>query len=65
MSAATYEFPLNERMRNYLRIEHLMAQAKAAAEQEDSHAHLNFFSHLFTLLDLIERIDVRADVVKS
>ena len=47
MSAATYEFPLNERMRNYLRIEHLMAQAKAAAEQEDSHAHLNFFSHLF------------------
>lgn len=65
MSAVTYEFPLNERIRNYLRVEHLMVKIRAAAQEQDGRHRGSFFAHLFTLLDLIERIDIRADVVKE
>ncbi len=60
-----YEFPLNEKMRNYLRIEDLMANITLTSSSSSSRLHIQFFEHLFTLLDLLERIDIRSDVIKD
>jgi cell division protein ZapD len=65
MSESIYEFPLNERIRNYLRIEHLIARINVAAQHKEPNLQLVFFEHLFTLLDMLERIDVRTDIVKE
>jgi cell division protein ZapD len=65
MSIGIYEFPLNEKIRNYLRVEDLMASVKLTANSDNARFHIQFFEHLFTLLDLLERIDIRTEVVKE
>ncbi|WP_100643101.1 cell division protein ZapD [Alteromonas facilis] len=65
MSLAVYEFPLNEKVRNYLRIEQLLQQCHLNAEIHNNTANTHFFEDLFTLLDLLERLDVRTDIIKD
>ena len=61
MSDTVYEFPLKEKVRNYLRIEQLIAQLKSGASAPSAQLQMYFFDQLFTLLDLFERIDIRTD----
>ena len=60
-----FEYPLNEKSRSYLRFEFLFTQLKMSI----SFAHENdttvFFKALFELLDLVERSDIRHDLVKD
>lgn len=65
MSNAVFEFPLKEKVRNYLRVEQLLGQLKITAKSEHTHLQLVFFEQLFELLDLIERLDLRADLTKD
>ncbi|MDM7859543.1 cell division protein ZapD [Alteromonas sp. ASW11-36] len=65
MSTAVYEFPLNEKVRNYLRIEQLLSQIKSNADAFSASANIHFFEDLFTLLDLLERLDIRNDILKD
>ena len=65
MSSAVYEFPLNEKVRNYLRIEQLLQQIQASVAGNSQTASIHFFEDLFTLLDLLERLDIRNDVLKD
>lgn len=65
MSSAVYEFPLNEKVRNYLRIEQLLMQVQTSAAGNSQTENVHFFEDLFTLLDLLERLDVRNDVLKD
>ncbi|QPG06299.1 cell division protein ZapD [Salinimonas marina] len=65
MSDTVYEFPLKEKVRNYLRIEQLIAQLKSGASAPSSQLQMYFFDQLFTLLDLFERIDIRTDIIKD
>lgn len=65
MADTVYEFPLKEKVRNYLRIEQLMAQLKSGAAVSSPQLQLYFFDQLFTLLDLFERIDIRTDIIKD
>lgn len=65
MSPAVYEFPLNEKVRNYLRIEQLLVQVKTSANGDSKTADIHFFEDLFTLLDLLERLDIRNDIIKD
>ncbi|WP_100656576.1 cell division protein ZapD [Alteromonas flava] len=65
MSSAVYEFPLNEKVRNYLRIEQLLQQCAGNAEVHHNSANIHFFEDLFTLLELFERLDVRSDILKD
>ncbi|AXR07480.1 cell division protein ZapD [Salinimonas sediminis] len=65
MSDTVYEFPLKEKVRNYLRIEQLIAQLKSGASAPSAQLQMYFFDQLFTLLDLFERIDIRTDIVKD
>jgi cell division protein ZapD len=65
MSQAIYEFPLNEKVRTYLRLEQLFKQLVHANSATENWQFINFFSSLFTLLDLLERLDLRSDVLKD
>ncbi|RUO23537.1 cell division protein ZapD [Aliidiomarina iranensis] len=65
MAWKTYEHPLEERVRVYLRIEALLDQLELAAEQVNSVNYPLFFGGLFNLLDLLDRTDTRADLIKD
>ncbi|MFO5590574.1 cell division protein ZapD, partial [Klebsiella pneumoniae] len=60
-----FEHPLNEKMRTWLRIEFLIQQM-AFHPQIASHADaLHFFRNAGDLLDVLERGEVRTDLVKE
>ena len=65
MSHAVYEFPLNEKVRTYLRLEQLFKQLSQVKTADADWQFINFFEALFTLLDLLERLDIRNDVLKD
>ncbi|MCW8091615.1 cell division protein ZapD [Alteromonas sp. ASW11-130] len=65
MTESVFEFPLKEKVRNYLRIEQLLVQLKTGAKGENSTLQMYFFDRLFTLLDLVDRLDLRTDVLKD
>ncbi len=65
MTDTVFEFPLKEKVRNYLRVEHLLAQLKTGVKVDDASLHLYFFEQLFTLLDLFDRLDLRTDMLKD
>lgn len=65
MSVALYEFPLSEKVRNYLRLEQLFAQLHEAKSAQSDYQYLHFLEILFTLLDLIDRLDLRTDFLRD
>ena len=67
MSTVLYEHPLNERIRNYLKLEQLFAQAYSCLSSNISikTSHQVFFNALFSILDTLERNDVRGDLIKE
>lgn len=65
MSFAVYEFPLNEKVRNYLRVEHLFNALHDPNKICKQHTEIQFFRDFFTLLDLIERIDLKTELVRD
>ncbi len=65
MSTAIYEFPLNEKVRTYLRLEQLFMQLRQSADATQDWQFMGFFEALFTLLDLLERLDIRNDIIKD
>lgn len=67
MSTVLYEHPLNERIRNYLKLEQLFAQAYSCINNNLTikTSHQIFFNALFSILDTLERNDVRGDLIKD
>lgn len=65
MTSILYEHPLNERIRNYLKLEYLFAQVKSCSLDNIALNYNLFFSSLFTILDTLERNDVRGDLLKD
>lgn len=65
MTQAIYEFPLNEKVRTYLRLEQLFIQLDQVKQAQQHWQYINFFAALFTLLDLLERLDIRNDMLKD
>ncbi|MFQ3237498.1 MAG: cell division protein ZapD, partial [Paraglaciecola sp.] len=65
MTHAIYEFPLNEKVRTYLRLEQLFTQLMQVKQATEQLQYINFLSSLFTLLDLLDRVDLRTDVLKD
>ncbi len=59
-----YEYPLQERVRTYLRLEHGFEQLNVSRElfQQQPDA---FFQSLFSLSDLLERVDIRTELSKD
>ena len=65
MSTVLYEHPLNERIRNYLKLEQLFAQAHSCLSNDIHLNHQVFFNSLFAITDTLERCDIRGDLIKD
>ena len=65
MSVALYEFPLCEKVRNYLRLEQLFAQLNEAKQAQSEYQYLYFFEVFFNLIDMVDRLDLRTDFVRD
>lgn len=63
--AITYEQPLTERMRTFLRIEFLRAQALFHARDPSDFGARAAIGSLLEILSIVGRSDVRADVLKE
>ena len=60
-----FEHPLNEKMRTWLRIEFLIQQLSQHLPVNDHATALHFFRNVGDLLDVIERGDVRTELLKE
>lgn len=65
MTDILYEHPLNERIRNYLKIEQLFVQARSCLAHDFASSHTLFFNALFAILDTLDRTDTRGDIIKD
>jgi cell division protein ZapD len=65
MQIHRYEHPLNEKVRIYLRLEHLLKQLHDSSELSDPWQYTIFFNALFDLLELIEQINSRLKSVNK
>jgi cell division protein ZapD len=65
MTTILYEHPLNERIRNYLKLEQLFKQVDSCAAVDIAVTHQVFFNALFAIIDTLERSDIRGDLIKG
>jgi cell division protein ZapD len=72
MTTVLYEHPLNERIRNYLKLEQLFAQVNTSIpaccpdEQKIiTTNHYAFFNAFFAIIETLERSDIRGDLIKD
>jgi cell division protein ZapD len=65
MTSILYEHPLNERVRNYLKLEQLFAQATDCLQHSIIISHNTFFSSIFAIIDTLERNDIRGELIKD
>lgn len=64
-SVIVFEYPFNERIRAYLRLEYLFDGLFFFAREGDSRQHQVAVSSLFDLLDVCERTDVKGAVLQD
>ena len=62
---SSYEFPFNERIRTLLRIEDLFARMLLNVEAGHQHQHHSALMSLLQMLDIIERADIKMDIVQE
>lgn len=65
MTTILYEHPLNERIRNYLKLEQLFKQVDSCAASDIFVNHQVFFNALFAIIDMLERSDIKGDLIKD
>ncbi|MCC4264013.1 cell division protein ZapD [Oceanimonas baumannii] len=65
MSSLVYEFPLNEKCRNYLRLNELLQQIAQCRGLQAPGQATALFKALLDALELLERCDVRTDLAKD
>lgn len=62
---SSYEFPFNERIRTLLRIEDLFTKVLINVEAGHQHNHHSALMSLLQMLDMIERADLKVDIVQE
>ncbi len=65
MTSIIYEHPLNEKIRTYLRVEYLFQQITKLLPLDTEWQQQGFFTSLFSLIEVLERNDVRPDLIKD
>jgi len=60
-----YEYPLHERIRTYLRLEHLFLRLHLLVTRMDDLDHHFALATLFEILDVAARADLKSDVLKD
>ena len=65
MTSILYEHPLNETIRNFLKLEHLFKQVHLCNGENIHLNHQVFFTALFAIIDTLERNDVRGEMIRE
>ncbi|HEX5792013.1 MAG TPA: cell division protein ZapD [Rheinheimera sp.] len=65
MTELIYEHPLNEKLRTYLRLEYLLAQLHGLSALDNEWQQQAFFNTLFDLIEVLDRNDIRPDLIKD
>jgi len=65
MTVILYEHPLNETIRNFLKLEQLFNQVHHCTADNIHINHQVFFTALFAIIDSLERNDIRGDLIKD
>jgi cell division protein ZapD len=60
-----YEYPLHERIRTYLRIEHLFQRLSELLSRESALDHHYALATIFEIMDVGARADLKSDVLKD
>ncbi|MDO5086131.1 MAG: cell division protein ZapD [Comamonadaceae bacterium] len=60
-----YEYPFNERIRTYLRLEHLLQRLGELIARDSALDHHFALTTLFEVMDVVNRADLKADVLKD
>jgi cell division protein ZapD len=60
-----YEYPFNERIRSYLRLEHLFQRLWILIERSDPIDHHSALVTMFEIMDVGARADLKSDVLKD
>lgn len=60
-----YEHPLHEKVRTYLRVEYLLQQVQHQLALANESQQLGFFNSLFSLIEVLDRNDIRPDLIKD
>ena len=64
INSVSYNHPLNEKIRVFLRVEHLWQEITCLIQQENDTTCLICLQNILNLLDIIERFDLRSDAIK-
>lgn len=65
ISVILYEYPLHERIRTYLRLEHLFIRLHQLVARMDALDHHFALTTLFEIMDVAARADLKADLLKD
>jgi cell division protein ZapD len=65
ISVILYEYPFNERIRTYLRLEHLFLQLAELMSRQDPLDHHYALTTIFEVMDVGARADLKSDVLKD
>jgi cell division protein ZapD len=60
-----YEYPFNERIRTYLRLEHLFRRLGELVPRDHPIDHHYALATVFEVMDVAARADLKADVMKD
>ncbi len=60
-----YEYPFNERIRTYLRLEHLFLRLSALVSRHAAIDHHFALTTIFEIMDVGARADLKSDVLKD
>jgi cell division protein ZapD len=64
-SVILYEYPLHERIRTYLRLEHLFVRLHQLATRIDDLDHHFALVTLFEIMEVAARADLKSDLLKD
>lgn len=64
-SVILYEYPFNERIRTYLRLEHLLQRLGQLVKRESPVDHHYALATIFEIMDVGARADLKTDVLKD
>ena len=64
-SVILYEYPLNERIRTYLRLQHLFARFNKLSQRSDALDHHYALTTIFEIMEVASRSELKSEILKD
>ena len=65
LNETVFEYPVKEQLRGFLRLESLYTQFQYNCRQSNQHSHRHALKLFFEILEILERGDTRAELIKE